>query len=73
MMNEQNEKKSLPFFGVGKVLPFMKPYRKIVFTMVFCGLLSSGVDILLPQFQRYALNHFTFSAKPKNPPSPLGR
>ena len=58
MMNEQNEKKSLPFFGVGKVLPFMKPYRKIVFTMVFCGLLSSGVDILLPQFQRYALNHF---------------
>ena len=57
-MSETNEKKSLPFFGVGKVLPFMKPYRKIVFTMIFCGLLSSGVDILLPQYQRYALNHF---------------
>lgn len=57
-MSEANEKKSLPFFGVGKVLPFMKPYRKIVFTMIFCGLLSSGVDILLPQYQRYALNHF---------------
>ncbi len=57
-MSEINEKKSLPFFGVGKVLPFMKPYRKILFTMIGCGLLSTGVDILLPQFQRYALNHF---------------
>ena len=57
-MNEINEKKSLPFFGVGKVLPFMKKYRRIVATMVGCGLLSSGVDILLPQFQRYSLNHF---------------
>ncbi len=57
-MSEQNEKKSLPFFGVGKVIPFMKPYRKILFTMITCGLLSSGIDILLPQFQRYALNHF---------------
>ena len=57
-MSEINEKKSLPFFGVGKVLPFMKKYRRIVTTMIVCGLLSSGVDILLPQFQRYSLNHF---------------
>lgn len=57
-MSEINEKKSLPFFGVGKVLPFMRKYRRIVTTMIVCGLLSSGVDILLPQFQRYSLNHF---------------
>ena len=57
-MSEQNQKKSLPFFGIGKVLPFMKPYRKILAVMVSFGLLSSGADILFPQFQRYALNHF---------------
>ena len=57
-MSEINEKKSLPFFGVGKVLPFMRKYRRIVTTMIVSGLLSSGVDILLPQFQRYSLNHF---------------
>ena len=57
-MNQQNEKRSLPFFGIGKVLPFMKPYRKMLAVMVSFGLLSSGADILFPQFQRYALDHY---------------
>ena len=53
-----NEKRSLPFFGIGKVLPFMKKYTRIVVVMILCGLMSTGVDLLIPQFQRYALNHF---------------
>lgn len=60
-MNQQNqneEKKSLPFFGIGKVLPFMKPYTKVLIVMVSCGLFSTCMDLLIPQFQRYALNHF---------------
>jgi len=59
-MNQEKDmdKKSLPFFGIGKVIPFVKKYRAIVIAMVTCGLMSSGVDILIPQFQRYALNHF---------------
>jgi len=57
-MSEPQEKRSLPFFGIGKVLPFLKPYRKVMFVMVFCGLVSTGVDLIVPQFQRYALNHF---------------
>ena len=61
-MNQQNnpneEKRSLPFFGIGKVLPFMKPYIKVLIIMVSCGLFSTCMDLLIPQFQRYALNHF---------------
>ena len=62
-MNQQNntnneEKRSLPFFGIGKVLPFMKPYAKVLIVMVCCGLFSTCMDLLIPQFQRYALNHF---------------
>ncbi len=62
-MNQQNntnneEKRSLPFFGIGKVLPFMKPYTKVLIIMVSCGLFSTCMDLLIPQFQRYALNHF---------------
>ncbi len=60
-MNQQNmneEKKSLPFFGIGKVLPFMKPYAKTLLVMIGCGLISTCLDLLVPQFQRYALNHF---------------
>ncbi|MBQ9950591.1 MAG: ABC transporter ATP-binding protein [Clostridia bacterium] len=57
-MSQTNEKRSLPFFGIGKVLPFMKKYSKVMVLMVTCGLASTGVDLLIPQFQRYALNHF---------------
>lgn len=49
---------SLPFFGIPKVLPYMKKYRKILVIMVFCGLCGTGIDLLLPLLQRYALNHF---------------
>jgi len=57
-MSQNTEKKSLPFFGIGKVLPFTKKYRGVMFLMVACGLMSTGIDLLMPQTQRYALNHF---------------
>ena len=50
--------RGLPFFGVGKILPFVKPYRRTLITMVICGLLGSVQDIGMPLFQRYSLNHF---------------
>lgn len=53
-----DDRKSLPFFGIGKIIPFMKKYRVIVSVMIICGLAGSGVDIILPLYQRYALNHF---------------
>ena len=48
----------LKFFGIGKILPFLKKVRGMILCMVVLGLVSSGVDIILPMFQRYALNHF---------------
>ena len=53
-----NQQKKLSFFGIGKILPFLKPFRKQLLVMVIFGLISSGTDILLPLFQRYALDHF---------------
>ena len=53
-----NEQKNLRFFGIGKILPFLRPFRKSLLVMVVFGLISSGTDILLPLFQRYALDHF---------------
>ncbi len=50
--------KKISFFGIEKVLPFLKKFRKQLAIMAICGLISSGVDILIPQFQRYALDHF---------------
>ena len=52
------QKSSLPFFGIGKVIPFMKKYRSKILLMVSCGLVGSAMDIVIPLFQRYALNHY---------------
>ena len=54
----KKETKSLPFFGIGKVLPFLKKYRGAVAIMMVCGLLGSAMDVGIPLFQRYALDHF---------------
>lgn len=48
----------LPYFGLNRLLPFLKPYRKRLLLMVIFGILGSVVDIVLPLFQRYALNHY---------------
>lgn len=59
-MNEQKteQKKKLPFFGVGKMLPYLKKYRMQFTVMIGCSLLASMMDVFLPLIQRYALNHF---------------
>ena len=59
-MTEQKteQKKKLPFFGVGKMLPYLKKYRGHMGIMVGAGLLTSLIDVFLPLLQRYALNHF---------------
>lgn len=57
-MKRNTEKSSLPFFGIGKVIPFLKKYKLTLLAMVSCGLAGSLVDIFLPVLQRYSLNHF---------------
>ena len=50
--------KSLAFFGIPRLFPYLKKYRKTLLLMVACGLLATGVDVGMPLLQRYALNHF---------------
>jgi len=48
----------LKYFGIGRILPYLKPVRNLIFLMIFFGLAGSATDIILPQFQRYALDHY---------------
>ena len=57
-MKKKNNEKHLPFFGIGKVLPYLKNYKKPLTVMVLGSLIGSAVDIGVPLFQRYALDHF---------------
>ena len=55
---ESTKPKHLKFFGIGKILPFLKKVKKLIVLMIFFGLLGSVTDIIIPLFQRYALDHF---------------
>ena len=54
----EEKTKHLKFFGIGRILPYLKPLTKLILIMIFFGLVGSATDIILPQFQRYALDHF---------------
>lgn len=54
-----NEKKvHLPYFGIPKLWPYLRPYRFIFLSMVLLGALGSVGDVVLPLFQEYALDNF---------------
>ena len=48
----------LKFFGIPKIIPFLKHVRWQILEMVSLAFVSSLVDITIPQFQRYALDTF---------------
>lgn len=68
----KSEHKSLPFFGVGKLRPFLKKYRVELVVMVICGLIGSCMDIFTPLFQRYALDTFIGSGSLSSLPVFIG-
>lgn len=57
-MKREKNGKSLPFFGVGKVLPYTRNCRGALIIMLAFGTLFSLTDIVVPLFQRYALDRF---------------
>ncbi len=57
-METNNKQKHLKFFGIPKILPFLKNVRGQILMMVILAIISSFVDITIPQFQRYALDTF---------------
>lgn len=57
-MSEQSKKISLPWFGIPKILPYMKLYRKTIIAMMAMGGIVSLIDSIYPLFNRYALDYF---------------
>ena len=46
------------FFGLGKMIPFIRPYVGGMLVMILLGALSSVADSVYPLFNRYAINHY---------------
>lgn len=48
----------LPWFGIKRILPFLKRYRRQIILMALFGVVGSAVDIVIPLFQSYAINNY---------------
>lgn len=55
---KKEDEKKLPFFGLGKLWPYLKPYKRIMLSMVVLGLIGVSGDVILPLFQQYAIDNF---------------
>ena len=57
-MKEKKEHVALPFFGIPRLLPFARPYKKQFLGLVVAQVLCSLSDVARPVLQKYALDHF---------------
>lgn len=55
---EQEYKKPFSFQVWAKMLPFFKPYKKYFVITIGLNLLLAGIDVLVPLFQSYTIDHF---------------
>ena len=56
---EENEKTvRLPLFGLPKLWPFIKTYRRMFVGMIIAGIIYSVFDAIYPLFNKYAITHF---------------
>ena len=55
---EKEYTKSFDYSIWKRIFPFLRPYKKTVIMILVMNLFCSLVDIVLPLFQRYAINHF---------------
>ena len=55
-----NEKTRTPvrWFGIPRLVPYMRPYGRLIRIMVLMGLYGSAMDAVIPLFQQYAIDHF---------------
>ena len=56
--DEVQSNKSFQFSIWKRLLPFAKPYKKLLLLIVITNILISIVDVSLPLFQRYAVDNF---------------
>ena len=58
MNPEQENSVSLKWFGLPRLLPWLKPHKMLFFWMISLGLYGGVIDFVLPLFQQYAINNF---------------
>ncbi len=55
---EQEYKKPFQLHVWAKMLPFFRPYRRFFLITFGLNIFLAGIDMLVPLFQSYAIDHF---------------
>ena len=55
---KQEKQMHTAWFGIPRLFPYLHGYQKLLFWMIFMGLISSAMDAVIPLFQQYAIDHF---------------
>ena len=55
------EQPHLRLFGIPKLAGYLPGYGRLLFAMVLFGTLGSVMDVVIPLFQQYAIDHFIAS------------
>ncbi len=63
MSEHSAPQKHLRFFGIGKILPFIKPFKKVILIMALWGLVTSAIDVAYTRLQKYSVDHFVTGGK----------
>ena len=62
----------LPYFGIPKLMTYLKPYKGKLITMLVLGIVGSIIDISIPLFQQYAIDNFVIANTLKGIPVFIG-
>lgn len=57
-MQNNDYTSDLRFFGFPKLAPYLKGYKFKFLRLAICIIVTSGLDVCIPLFNRYAINHF---------------
>ncbi len=58
MQENKEQQVRLPFFGIPRLMPFLRPYGRRIVIMILLGGITSAIDAMYPLFNRFALDHF---------------
>ena len=56
--NRKEKRERLPLFGIPRLFPFARPYKKQFLGLVLAQVLCSISDVARPVLQKFALDHF---------------
>ncbi len=57
-MNEQKKTKGAKWFGIPNLVPYMRPYGKLIYWIELMAIYGRAMDAVIPLFQQYAIDHY---------------